>query len=168
YALGFAMMRDIRRICENPTEEDRVWFPVLAGSDWQTSLDFAMRNFKDDSFILQYLSPKLMREFRFFAIHDDAKEKTMAVSAIHDPAGYSELRQKLARQYDISNIDPDIQVWSVDTRGDRSLTLRHFVTQERPLDDSVSEVMKHVKRLWNFPVKLESVDASGNVVKVFS
>ena len=27
YALGFAMMRDIRRICENPDEEDRALVP---------------------------------------------------------------------------------------------------------------------------------------------
>ena len=32
YALGFAMMQDIRRICEDPTEEDTAWFPELAGT----------------------------------------------------------------------------------------------------------------------------------------
>jgi len=32
YALGFAIYRDIRRICEQPTDEDRQWFPQLAGS----------------------------------------------------------------------------------------------------------------------------------------
>ena len=31
YALGFAMMKDIERICREPTEEDRVWFPDIAG-----------------------------------------------------------------------------------------------------------------------------------------
>ena len=35
YALGFAMFSDLRRICEQPTAEDRAWFPELAGSDWQ-------------------------------------------------------------------------------------------------------------------------------------
>ena len=33
--------------------------------------DHAMRNFKDESFIGQYLSPKLMRDLRLFAILDD-------------------------------------------------------------------------------------------------
>jgi stage V sporulation protein R len=28
YALGFAMYTDIKRICEEPTEEDRAWFPT--------------------------------------------------------------------------------------------------------------------------------------------
>ncbi len=76
YALGFAMMRDIRRICEEPTDEDRQWFPDIAGRDWLKVLDFAMRNFKDESFIAQYLSPRLMREFQLFAILDDDREDT--------------------------------------------------------------------------------------------
>ncbi len=167
YALGFAMMRDIRRICEDPTEEDRRWFPHLAGAPWLEQLDFAMRNFKDDSFIQQYLSPKLMREFRFFALHDDAEKSEIEVSAIHDDAGYARLREQLAHQYDVSQIDPDIQVWSVDTRGDRSLTLRHAMTAKRPLDSSVEEILRHTRRLWGFPVKLESVDAAGKVVQTF-
>ena len=71
YALGWAMWRDLRRICEAPSDEDREWFPDLAGSDWRETLLFAMRNFKDESFIAQYLSPHLMREFRFFTLLDD-------------------------------------------------------------------------------------------------
>ncbi|RTL34306.1 MAG: SpoVR family protein, partial [Burkholderiales bacterium] len=55
YALGFAMYTDIKRICEAPTDEDRAWFPDIAGSDWLPTLDHAMRNFKDESFIGQYL-----------------------------------------------------------------------------------------------------------------
>ncbi|PRW93627.1 SpoVR family protein, partial [Pseudomonas fragi] len=59
YALGFAMYRDIRRMCEHPTEEDRRWFPEIAGSDWLSTIKFAMSSFKDESFILQYLSPQV-------------------------------------------------------------------------------------------------------------
>ena len=46
YALGFAMYTDIKRICEVPTDEDRAWFPAIAGSDWLETLDHAMRNFR--------------------------------------------------------------------------------------------------------------------------
>ena len=31
YALGFAMMQDIERIVTEPTDEDREWFPDIAG-----------------------------------------------------------------------------------------------------------------------------------------
>ena len=46
YALGFAMFRDIKRICQSPTEEDKYWFPDIAGSDWLETLHFAMRDFR--------------------------------------------------------------------------------------------------------------------------
>ncbi|HEY4541154.1 MAG TPA: SpoVR family protein, partial [Noviherbaspirillum sp.] len=164
YALGFAMMRDIRRICENPTEEDRQWFPDIAGSDWKKTLDFAMRNFKDESFISQYLSPKLIRDFHLFAVLDDDKKDKLEISAIHDDEGYRYVRQQLAGQYNLGNREPNIQVWAVDTRGDRALTLRHMQYMRRPLNQQTGEVLKHVARLWGFDVVLETVDPEGKVL----
>ena len=166
YALGFSMMRDIRRICERPTDEDRHWFPDLAGTDWIASLDFAMRNYKDESFIAQYLSPQLMREMRLFALVDDDRESTYEISAIHDEAGYRRVRAALAAQYDLGNREPDIQVWRVDRRGDRSLSLRHQQRGRRPLAAASSDALKHVARLWGFPVKLETVRPDGGVENV--
>jgi len=163
YALGFAMMRDIRRICEEPTDEDRHWFPDIAGGDWHKVLDFAMRNFKDESFIAQYLSPRLMRDLHLFAIRDDELEDTLEVTAIHEEAGYQALRQALADQYNLGNREPNIQVFSVDRRGGRSLTLRHFRHNRRPLGESTDEMLKHVRRLWGFRTRLESVDEHGRV-----
>jgi stage V sporulation protein R len=163
YALGFAMMRDIRRICEQPEAEDREWFPDIAGSDWHKTLDFAMRNFKDESFIAQYLSPKLIRDFHLFAVLDDDHDSQLTISAIHDAAGYRHIRQRLADQYNLGNNEPNIQVWSVDMQGDRALTLRHTPYQRRPLNEQTDEVLKHVARLWGFDVRLETVDEHGTV-----
>ena len=168
YALGFAMYTDMKRVCERPTDEDRHWFPEMAGSDWLETLDHAMRNFKDESFIGQFLSPHLMREFRLFAIVDDEKEKELEVSAIHDESGYRAVREALSRQYDLASREPNIQVFSVNLRGDRSLTLRHVQHLDRPLHDGAQEVLKHVARLWGFGVHLESVDATGDVRKRWS
>ena len=161
YALGFAMFTDIKRICENPTDEDREWFPNFAGQPWLPTLDHAMRNFKDESFVGQYLSPKLRRDLRRFAILDDEKAETLRVSAIHDPSGFRMLREALSKQYDLSSREPDIQVWNVNLRGDRSLTLRHTRHNNRPLHEGSQEVLKHVARLWGFGVHLESVDGNG-------
>ncbi len=166
YALGFAMFRDLRRICEHPTDEDRRWFPDIAGSDWGPTLDHAMRNFKDESFIGQFLSPQLMRDFRLFSIRDKQEESTLQVSAIHDDNGYQQLRESLSRQYDLNHREPNIQVWSVNLRGDRALTLRHTQHNNRPLHDSAQEVLKHVARLWGFDVHLESVDSQGRTSHV--
>lgn len=167
YALGFAMYSDIRRICEHPTDEDKEWFPDIAGSDWRKTLQFAMRNFKDESFISQYLSPKLIRDFKLFSVRDDDHQPRLEISAIHDEAGYRDIRTKLAEQYNLSQREPNIQVWDVATRGDRSLTLRHIQHNRRPLANSVHEVLKHVARLWGFSVKLESCDPEGKVILTY-
>ena len=161
YALGFAMYRDIRRICEKPTEEDRRWFPDMAGTPWLPALHHAMRNYKDESFVGQFLSPHLIRDMRLFSLHDDPDERDVLVSAIHDEDGYRTLRQLLSQQYDLGTREPNIQAWSVNLRGDRSLTLRHTQYQGRPLAEDAQEVLKHVARPWGFGVHLESVNGDG-------
>jgi spore cortex formation protein SpoVR/YcgB (stage V sporulation) len=163
YALGFAMWRDLRRICEHPTAEDREWFPDIVDSDWRDTFEFAMQNFKDESFIAQYLSPQLMREFRFFSVLDDDARDKLRIQAIHDDSGYRALRRQLSEQYNLGSREPNIQVWNVDLRGDRSLTLRHFMHQRRPVDESSATVLEHVAYLWGFTVRLESQDEDGKV-----
>jgi spore cortex formation protein SpoVR/YcgB (stage V sporulation) len=166
YALGFNMMVDIRRICENPTEEDKAWFPEIAGSDWLETLHFAMKNFKDESFISQYLSPKLIRDFKLFSILDDEKQNHLNVSAIHNQQGYLDIRQALSEQYNLSNLEPNIQVFDVNLKGDRSLTLRYIPHNDIPLGDSKDEVIKHLHQLWGFKVKLETASATGSVTSI--
>jgi len=163
YALGFAMMSDIRRICETPTAEDRHWFPELAGSNWLTALDFAMRNFKDESFVAQYLSPKVIRDLKLFAVLDDDTEEELEISAIHDEQGYRHVRSALADHYNLGSREPNIQVYNVEHRGDRSLTLRHSRYNRKPLGESTAEVLRHVHRLWGFTVRLEAVYEDGRV-----
>ncbi|GAA0665866.1 SpoVR family protein [Rheinheimera tangshanensis] len=163
YALGFAMFTDLRRICEHPTAEDKEWFPDIAGSDWLETLHFAMQNFKDESFISQYLSPKVIRDFHLFAITDDDRESTLEVSAIHNAEGYQQIRQTLSAQYNLSTIEPNIQVYSADITGDRSLTLRFVPNQRIPLADNFQQVLKHVHRLWGFNVQLEQLNEDGSI-----
>ncbi len=166
YALGFNMFMDIKRICEDPTDEDKVWFPDIAGSNWRETLNFAMENFKDESFIAQYLSPKLMRDFKFFSILDDEQQSNLEVSAIHNEIGYRNIREALSRQYNLSLNEPNIQVVNADIQGDRSLTLRHFPHNGVPLADSKDEVMRHLHRLWRFDVKLETLDENEEPVLI--
>ena len=157
YALGFAMMEDIKRMSEDPTPEDREWFPEIAGAgDWREALKDAWRNFRDESFIQQYLSPKVMRDFGLFAIRDDTQESHVDIEAIHNERGYREVRETLSTMYDLGIREPNIQVISADLDGDRRLTLRHTPYKGRVLDKKVTEdVMWHVHRLWGHEVKLD-------------
>jgi len=158
YALGFAMMEDIRRICTEPTDEDRDWFPDLAGSDdWRAALKHAWANYRDDSFIQQYLSPHIIRKFRLFCLRDDSRENYFTVLSIHNERGYRDTRDALARMYDISVLEPDIQVKDVDLLGDRHLHLHHEMRNDIPLDEvNRAAVLEHVRRLWGYDVNADA------------
>jgi len=163
YSLGYAIMTDIRRICENPTDEDKQWFPKLANTNWLKQMDFAMRNFKDESFIAQYLSPKVIRELKLFSVLDDDQDNHLVISAIHDDAGYQHVRHALSEQYNLGTHEPNLQIYNVNRRGDRSLTLRHMQHNRRPLGSNIEEIIKHLVRLWGFTVRIDSVYDNGNV-----
>ncbi len=157
YTLGFAMFSDIRRVCENPTEEDRRFSSEYAGTDWLETVHHAMANYKDESFILQYLTPKVIRDLKLFSILDDDSDSAISVTAIHDDDGYQNVREGLADQHNLSKQEPNIQVWEVSLRGDRSITLHHDQHDRIPLDEEdAKEVLKHLHRLWRFDVRLES------------
>jgi spore cortex formation protein SpoVR/YcgB (stage V sporulation) len=159
YALGFGMMADIRRICEEPTEEDRDWFPHIAGCGNAIEvLKDAWANYRDESFVEQFLSPKLMRDFRMFALHDKADDPAYKVSAIHNEQGYRRIRSSLARQYDVGIGDPNIQVVAANLKTDRKLHLEHRKHRGMPLHTATKElVCAHLERLWGHEVHLEEV-----------
>lgn len=168
YALGFAMMEDIARIATDPTAEDRVFFPDLAGAgDPVGALRSIWANYRDESFIAQFLSPNLIRKWRFFHVHDDADEPDLKVEAIHNERGYRNLRRSLARQYDIAWLAPDIQVTDVDLDDTRRLVLRHRVLEGILLHaEDARRVLQHIADLWGYEVVLEEVDAgSGATLK---
>jgi len=161
YALGFGMMSDIKRMCVDPTDEDREWFPQFAGnSDWVGTLKDAWANYRDESFIEQFLSPKLMRDFRLFSLFDKSEDGAYRVSAIHNELGYRKVRQLLARQYDVSLNEPNIQVKSADLKGNRRLILEHKMHRGVPLNGKTKEqVLSHVEHLWGHDVGLSETEA---------
>ena len=170
YALGFAMMQDIESIVSNPDDEDREWFPDIAGTgDVMAVLRDVWSNYRDESFISQFLSARLMRRLRMFHLHDDPEESAgIRVDAIHDERGYRRVRRELARQYDVGFIDPNIEVVDVDLAGDRRLMLRHAVVKGARLNEAdAKRVLQHLADLWSYDVSLVEVDATDTILKEY-
>jgi spore cortex formation protein SpoVR/YcgB (stage V sporulation) len=84
----------------------------------------------------------------------------MQVTAIHNERGYREVRKALARSYDLSHLECDIQIVDVDLAGDRRLVLQHRVANGILLDeDEAVLVLRHIANLWGYEVRLVEVDA---------
>jgi stage V sporulation protein R len=165
YALGFGMMQDIKRVCETPTEEDKAWLPEIAGcGDWVEVLKEGWANHRDESFVRQFLTPELMRQMKFFDLHDDTKSDLL-VKAIHNERGYRTLRTDLANQFDVVRNEPEIEVVDVDLDGDRRLMLQHRVYSGILVKESdTAQVLQYLADLWGYEVTLAEVSAQSDAI----
>jgi spore cortex formation protein SpoVR/YcgB (stage V sporulation) len=167
YALGFAILMDLKRICEDPTDEDREWFPHLMGRRWQEVVKEAAFEHRDDSFIAQYMSPKVIRDLKLFMIsfenHPDGDSENedddtilAIVSDIHDDVGYKNVRNALARSMERINYVPQIVVTSADLEGDRTLRLQYVPYMGRSLDlEDADLVTDYIDSLWGYAVEID-------------
>lgn len=165
YALGFAMMQDIERICNEPTEEDFKWFPDLAGTgNHMEALKYAWANFRDESFIRQYLSPKVMRDFRLFTILNKENEQSMVVENIHNDAGYRKVRSKLADSMSMDD-HPQIEVVDVNLDENRELEIQFLSKHGHRLHrDDATLCLINIAKLWGYTVTLSTVDVNNREI----
>lgn len=162
YYLGFEIFQDIRRICTEPTEEDREWFPDLVGRDWlEVCLD-AVANYRDESFIRQFLSPHVMRKLGLFLQVDDARLEDYKIGAIHDSNGYKKIRTALAEQYELEEWSPKLEITEADVTNTRKLTVTYYRRRGRSLDESWLNMLINIKQLWGHKTVLQT--QRGNVI----
>jgi stage V sporulation protein R len=170
YALGFAMYNDIERIAMNPTPEDRNWFGDqwwVGCGDYMKVINHVIEDYKDESFVLQFLSPKVIRDFKFFSLHDDAAADYMEVTAIHNNKGYKEIRENIAKHYNIGYKLPDIQIVNVDIWHDRTMILVHTMVEDKPLaKESAINTVQNLQFLWGYDVKLMSINSKKDIEEI--
>lgn len=158
YALGFDMFTDIRRICETPTDEDREYFPHLMGQHWLDVCLDAVKNYRDESFIAQFLSPALIRKWKLFEITNNTNDNFITISAIQDNKSYNQIRQSLSRQYSIANMFPDIQIVNANLKTNRTLELQYNPNNNQKLDTSYFHVLTFMRKLWGYNVVLTNTN----------
>jgi stage V sporulation protein R len=159
YKLGFEMYQDIKRRAEHPTKEDERYFPEQIERPYRDVWFEAVRGFKDESFIEQYLSPEVVRKMRLMSILNDDDHPMYQVSGTASDESFEHMRKYLSRQYDFGSQVPQISVYDVDWKGNRMLKLRHDMQGRRPLEEKETrKVLAQVHHLWQFPVSIESLD----------
>lgn len=166
YALGFSMFQDIKRICETPTPEDEKWFPNLVGKDWMKETQYAMANFKDESFISQYLSPKLIREFSLFRVADSATDDHVTITDIHNEDGYANVIHSLSDQYNLSRGIEQLSILDANIKTDRTLLIQHRMLDNKFLSlKTLGQMFHHIHTLWGFPIEIVGINDTGDVLE---
>jgi stage V sporulation protein R len=164
YAFGFRMFMDMKRRALTPTKEDERLFPDQVGRPHRDVWFEAVENFKDESFIEQYLSPQVVQDMRLMSVLDSDKLDHYKITGIADDESFFHLRTQLSRQYDLGSQTPQISVYSVDWKNSRTLKLRHNARGRRPLQPTdARKVLRHIHRLWKFPVSVESYDGENEM-----
>lgn len=164
YAVSFATFQDIKRMCTNPTEEDRKWFSGMVKRPWKDVWKDAVEMCRDDSFFLHHLSPQTIRDYRLFSIIGDFTHDHVLVTAIHRDDGYQDVRRTFAEQYEPNRLVPLIEVTGFDVLGDRTIEMRHREIGGRTLDEAdVVQTLAHAETLWEFPAELKAINGAGDV-----
>jgi stage V sporulation protein R len=165
YALGFAAWNEIKRVCEEPTDEDREYLPDIAGKDWLETFHDTMQNYRDESFLLQFLTPKLVRDFRMMNIQTREGLDHWTVNDTAGPEGFKAIRSNLSAGYRLESMLPEISVVRYAHDTDRRLMLQHQSYNGRLLAKPEAErTLKHLRSLWGFDVSLETIDEAGRTV----
>ena len=102
------------------------WFPDIAGSDWLQ--DARLRDAQFQGRELHRPVPVAQADPRLPLLRHQRRSRTKPSSKSPPStttAATASVREPLSRQYNLNNREPNIQVWSVNLRDDRSLTLRH-------------------------------------------
>jgi|GEM_PF-34860 len=183
YTLGLAILKDIVRICKEPTEEDKKWFPHFAGNpDWLSIVKQATFYSHDETYVEQYLSPKVMRDLRMFTLgvldpdemtdsqkHYSKHMDFAKIMAVQNEDGFRKIRAQLARDYRVSEKFPNVTMYDYQYKTDRALILRHHAVKNQRLDaDDTQLVLEMMHSQWEHPVVIETVDENGKVLETRS
>jgi stage V sporulation protein R len=167
---GWKILKDIERISTNPTDEDRAWFK---NQDWvgnnkpYENIKWAVTDFNDESFILQFLSPQTMRDFKMMSVEDDEATDYLLVTDIQNEEGYKGIRKNLSKNHNINAIIPNIQITEVDIWGDRTMMLEHIVEDGKMLDEhQASDTLNYLGYLWGYRIILQSIDKKSKEILV--
>lgn len=169
YFLGESLANEIKRVSMEPTSEDYEWFDnssFVGNGDWRSAVKEAWATSSNASGVRQYMTPHLMRKLHMFSMNIEP-EYGLEVTATHIDGrkGYERIRSTLADQYEVGNMIAGLSVVDYDRYGDRTLVLETLVRNGQMLVESeLSEVLKHIHRLWGYGVILRGVDLDSDKI----
>lgn len=156
YTLGFKILMDVKRMCQKPDDEDKRLFPDIVNTDWLETIKDIVQNYRDESFIRQFLSPKVVKDLKLFEIVDDTDSSEIVIRSTQQDSDFKRLRNSLADQYVFSNWFPVVEVIGV-AKSNFCLILKHFPQRGAQLDydsEGYYQFVAALRSLWGHPIEI--------------
>lgn len=167
YSLGFNLFQEIKRICEKPTEEDLEFCPQFCNTNWVETVNYVVENYKDETAILEFLTPNLIRKLKLFNLETTAWSNEYTIAATHTNKDHDEIRKKLSRQFNLFSMVPDVECWATGNIKKELLTLnleiRTFLNNS--LDkEYLDAIVQYLQFLWGPQIEITHRSSNGNVL----
>lgn len=152
YHLGYRIFEDIFQRWEDPSPEERQEYGRPGGQGLEKIFQVREAD-RDESFLRQYLTEKLMREMDLF--QHEKRGADRVISHVATPDGWRTVKETLLRSVGLGTV-PVIRIVDVSTRGSHEMLLRHEY-DGRELDAEYADrTLRYIHRLWGRKVVLET------------
>lgn len=168
YNVGFNIFQEIRRICESPTEDDYKTMPLIAGTHWIETVNDVVRNYKDETFIRQFLTPSLMTRMKLMRIETDESKDSYVITGTHHKEDYEAVKNSLAESMTWHAHFPDIKISSKDD-GSKHGVLCITLIGHRGANidiDQLEVCVSQMRLLWGGHVEVNQEVKGENVVLI--
>ncbi len=144
YALGFSFFKNLKRICTNPDDDERERFDLIIGRDWKEVIPEVAYNYRDESAIKQFLSPRTIEEFSLFVVQNKEDSNFRTVSAVVDEEDYKAVRDALAYNYNFTNVLPTLEIvdYSVWPEACATIEITRSKNQDVQLSDQTIQALE--------------------------
>lgn len=148
YSLGYAIFRDVFE---------------KSGKDWGKIRDI-VANYRDETFILQFLSEDVVKDFKLAALKDDTDTFVYKIEQVHDSESFEDLKVVFAKEWSHNNYFPSIEITNESI--DKVITLSYRSENGVLLDyKQAKETLKFFNALWGGSNELLYFDENGKPIE---
>lgn len=157
YAIGFAIFNDLYRMTKEPTMEDWKRYPEICETDWTESLVSIITNYSDEDFISRYLTPNVIKRFKFFAIDYGCDSDTVEImGTAHDE---DKVRESLSASLNMHNYHPLLSITSINEENQLIIEIEDKKGKNHD-EQSLRDLGWYISQLWGNDVFMYPKDTS--------
>lgn len=154
YMTGTAIYHEVKRICEEPTDEDKERWEWAGQISWDEKRAELVKVYDDSTLLAEFLNPRVCEEAKLF-VRPRTNAEYADLRVLEDEA--DKVRELLVERRTGFGV-PVVEIVDADYKRRGELLLEHRFT-DRGLDDEYTRgVLPHVSELWGHAVTVHTTE----------